>query len=148
MIVLSCWLTKANGIQSCEMDINDSTVFNLVCFWWIFPFWINVCLLLINLEWLYFESVNCIFFLKSNIIHCDEGSHFNYSEKIVPKCLKCRSHKVIGKVLHLGRLHYSQRSLVINLIWNFVETHQAELFEVRMVVSQTKTFCSLGIKYF
>lgn len=31
VIVPGCWLTRANGIQSCEMDINDSTVFNLFC---------------------------------------------------------------------------------------------------------------------
>lgn len=32
LTVPGCWLTRANGIQSYEMDINDSTVFNLVCF--------------------------------------------------------------------------------------------------------------------
>lgn len=37
VIVPGCWLTQANGFQSCEMDINDSTVFNLVFLLMDFP---------------------------------------------------------------------------------------------------------------
>ena len=106
VIVPGCWLTRANGIQSCEMDINDSTVFNLFCSWWIFPFWINVCLLLINLEWLYCKSVNYFFFLKSNIIHCDEGSHFDFSQKESLSAWSYRSNKI-------SRSSFSSRKAVL-----------------------------------
>lgn len=97
------WLCQAVGwLELMAFSLVKWILMILQCLTWFVldgfsPFWINVCLVLINLEWLYCESVNYIFFLKSNIIHCDEGHHFDFSQKIVSNNLKYRSHRVRRK---------------------------------------------------